>query len=247
MVPVRPWCPLVTMTCGLSLPCSFRWARQRCSTAQLVGSSGTGCGRLPIRRAWVWRSMSSMRSSRASWLEAPCRSASIPTKASCGWTSATVVQRRNRALLVDGESSATEVAGLLDGQAFGGVDQHQALGAGEAEETGAAQSAAACGTSACRPGTPRCLRRRPTPTGACRARRRGSGRGRAGWPARFQWCGRCAAGFPPGGRVPAPAASRRRSLPLPAATARGPHRRGVAAARQPTARPGRWAGPGGGW
>ncbi|HEY0452763.1 hypothetical protein [Actinophytocola sp.] len=39
-----------------------------------------------------------------------------------------------RALLVEGEGAAAEAVGLLGGQARGGVDQHQTLGAGESEE-----------------------------------------------------------------------------------------------------------------
>src|SRR6266566_4057574 len=41
--------PRVTITCGLSVARRSRWARLRCSTVQLAGSSGTGWGRCPSR------------------------------------------------------------------------------------------------------------------------------------------------------------------------------------------------------
>src|SRR6266496_3824112 len=108
--------PRVTITCGLSVARRSRWARLRCSTVQLAGSSGTGWGRCPSRIVQAAGSIWSTRSSRTSRLEAPCSNARTPSRASWGWTSGSVIQRRNSRRCAS-RSTVAPVQPLASGEA----------------------------------------------------------------------------------------------------------------------------------
>lgn len=78
---------LVTSRCSFAVPSCGRRSTQRCSAVQLAGSSGIGWGRLlEMDGPFVVVDVGDSQGAARGWQAAPCRRASSPTRASCGWT-----------------------------------------------------------------------------------------------------------------------------------------------------------------